>query len=112
MPSVKTEVPAAGGLMGMVQRCVAYECKDGEESVFEEVMADTAGSLGRDLKGLMCSCASVTSPRQFASTTIFDSMASMKQHTVATRGMFSARVEPLVARTLFEKAEHVCDAYF
>ena len=105
-------MPAAGGMVGMVQRCVAHECKDGEESAFEKVMTDTAGSVGRDVEGLMCSCASMATPRQFACMTVFDSMVSMKQHTVATRGMFSARVEPLVARTLFEKAGPVCDAYF
>lgn len=60
----------------------------------------------------MCSCASMTSPRQYAGTTIFDSVASMKQYKMATSGMFSARVEPLVARTLFEKAGPVYDAYF
>ena len=89
-----------------------YECKDGEESAFEEVMADTAGNVGRDVAGLMCSCASMIHPRLFASMAVFDSQSSMTQHTVATRALFSARVEPLVARTLFEKAGAMCDAYF
>ena len=56
--SVKTGVPVGGG-MGMQQRCAAYECNEGEESAFEEMMAETAGSLGRDVEGLMCSCASM-----------------------------------------------------
>ena len=48
----------------------------------------------------------------FACTTVFDTISSLKKHTMATRAMFSARVEPLVARTLLEKAGQVCDAYF
>lgn len=93
--SAKTEVPAGGGQMGMVQRCVAYECEDGEESAFEEMMAENAGNVGRDVEGLMLYCASIITSRQFACMTVFDSIASLKKHTAATRLM-----EPLVARTL------------
>ena len=75
-------------------------------------MAETAGSVDGDVQGLMCSCASMITPRQFACMTVFDSQASLKAHAAATPAMFSARVEPLVARTLFEKAGLVHDAYF
>ena len=55
--SVKTAVPAGGGPVGFVQRSVAYECNGGEESAFEDIVAESlrvrgtiAGQIRREFK--------------------------------------------------------------
>ena len=54
----------------------------------------------------------MTTPATFASVSTFDSHASGDSHAAATRAAWLARVEPLVARALFEKDGDVCDAWF